>query len=119
VLLVERLFGVECGIGLSCSWKGASACRSCVNDKGWHTELRDRVARCVLMFGTAMTIDQIQSKRVREIIAGSPTPASDLRDQAGSMSVADFREACGYYGGYSKLVSAAVAEHNFCQERDI
>lgn len=66
-----------------------------------------------------MTIDQIKSPRVREILSGSPTPASDLRDQAADMSVADFHEACAYFGGYSKLVAQAVSEYNFCQERDI
>lgn len=66
-----------------------------------------------------MTIDQIQSPKVRAILSGSPTPATDLRDQSADMTVAEFREACAYFGGYSKLVEQANAEYNFCFERDI
>lgn len=65
-----------------------------------------------------MTIDQIKSERVRAIIAGSATPGTDLRDIAGELSVADFREACAYFGGYSKLVDQAISERNFCVEHD-
>lgn len=68
---------------------------------------------------SGMTIDQIKSDRVRAILSGSPTPASDLRDQAADMTVAEFREACAYYGGYSKLVEQAVSEHNWCTEHDV
>lgn len=66
-----------------------------------------------------MTISQIKSEHVRAILSGSPTPATELRDQANNMSVADFREACAYFGGYSKLIEHATAEHNFCAEHNI
>lgn len=66
-----------------------------------------------------MTIDQIKSDFVRAIISGSPTPATDLRDKAAEMSVADFREACAYFGGYSRLVEHAIAEHNWCFEHNV
>lgn len=65
-----------------------------------------------------MLIEQIQSQRVRDILTGSATPATDLRDQASDMTVTEFREACAYYGGYTKLVQASLEEMNFCREHD-
>lgn len=66
-----------------------------------------------------MRIEDIKSDKVRAILTGDPTPAWTLRDMAADLSVADFREACSYFGGYSRLVEQAVSERNFCFERDI
>lgn len=68
-----------------------------------------------------MTLDQIKSRTVRNIISGSPTPCCDLRDAATAqtLSVSEFAEACSYFGGYSRLIEQAKAETSWCTEHDV
>jgi hypothetical protein len=66
-----------------------------------------------------MPIQDIKSEKVRAILSGDPSPARTLRDMAPDLTVAEFQEACAYFGGYSKLIEHAIAEFNFCQYWDI
>lgn len=66
-----------------------------------------------------LTLNQITEQRVRAILTGSPTPASDLKALWCNLSHAEQAQALGYFGSVSTLNQHAEAESDFCTVNDI
>lgn len=61
-----------------------------------------------------MLIKNIQSDKVRAVITGGATPASDLIAMWPKLSQSEKLEAASYYGSLSILAEHAQAERDFC-----
>lgn len=64
-------------------------------------------------------LDAIRSPKLRAIITGSATPASDIQGQWPHLDDQEQWDALAYFGSVSTLREHAEAESTFCKNNDL